>query len=67
MEIEIVRSPLILPDGRPHRRYHRRGKRHRPGGGQALFALGIKVCLADLDPAALERAAAEVDEPAGSV
>src|SRR5580765_5531956 len=30
-------------------------------------ALGMKVCLADLDPAALERAAAEAGAPAGSV
>ena len=30
-------------------------------------ALGMKVCLADLDPAALDRAAAEIGAPAGSV
>ena len=30
-----------------------------------FIALGMKVCLADLDPAALERAAAEVGAPAG--
>ena len=30
-------------------------------------ALGMKVCLADLDPAALERAAAAVGAPSGSV
>jgi NAD(P)-dependent dehydrogenase (short-subunit alcohol dehydrogenase family) len=30
-------------------------------------ALGMKVCLADLDPAALDRAAAELGAPSGSV
>ena len=30
-------------------------------------ALGMKVCLADLDPAALDRAAAEIGAPPGSV
>ena len=30
-------------------------------------ALGMKVCLADLDPAALDRAAADIGAPAGSV
>ena len=30
-------------------------------------ALGMKVCLADLDPAALDRAAADIGAPSGSV
>jgi hypothetical protein len=32
-----------------------------------FIALGMKVCLADLDPAALDRAAAEIGAPSGSV
>jgi NAD(P)-dependent dehydrogenase (short-subunit alcohol dehydrogenase family) len=32
-----------------------------------FVALGMKVCLADLDPAALDRAAAEIGAPSGSV
>jgi NAD(P)-dependent dehydrogenase (short-subunit alcohol dehydrogenase family) len=30
-------------------------------------ALGMKVCLADLDPAALDRAAADIGAPSGSL
>jgi NAD(P)-dependent dehydrogenase (short-subunit alcohol dehydrogenase family) len=32
-----------------------------------FVALGMKVCLADLDPAALDRAAADIGAPSGSV